>query len=441
MKGRGYGRILNLTSIMAHISLPERTAYSATKAALLGLTRSLALELAREQITVVGISPGPCSTEMNKPLIENPEINAQFLSRIPVGRWGKVEEVGALARFLCVPRRRRSSRAATSSLMGAGVRSRLLAAVLLASLALAVTGCNRSRKKTIAVVPKGTAHLFWVSVHAGALAAAQEFNVDILWNGPAQETDYDRQVQIVDSVVAQHVDGIAMAANERQALVPPVDRAMKAGIPVAIVDSGLDSTNYTTFVATNNYEAGQMAARTLADLIGGSGDVAMLALAPGSGSTMDREKGFTDVIAKSSRGSGSWPRSSACPTVPRVRAAAENILTAQPRLAGFFASAEPSSIGVSLALKGRGLAGKVKYVAFDTADSLVQDLRDGTVDALLVQDPFHMGYEAVKAIVGQWNGKAPPPRIDLHAQVVRRGDLEKPEVKSLLAPDIGKWMH
>ena len=101
MKGRGYGRIVNLTSIMAHVSLPERTAYSATKTALLGVTRALALELAKDQITVVGISPGPCATEMNKPLIDNAELNAQFISKIPLGRWGKVEEIGALARFIC----------------------------------------------------------------------------------------------------------------------------------------------------------------------------------------------------------------------------------------------------------------------------------------------------------------------------------------------------
>ena len=321
------------------------------------------------------------------------------------------------------------------------MRSKRLALVLLLTLAVAGAGCNRNRKKTIAVIPKGTSHLFWVSVHAGALAAAQQFNIDILWNGPAQETEYDRQVQIVDSVVAQHVDGIAMAANERQALVPPVDRAMKAGIPVAIVDSGLDSTNYTTFVATNNYEAGQMAARTLAELIGGQGDVAMLALAPGSGSTMDREKGFTDVIAKEYPGIRIVATQFSMSDRAKGRTAAENILTAQPHLTGFFASAEPSSIGVSLALKGRGLAGRVKYVAFDTADSLVQDLRDGTVDALLVQDPFHMGYEAVKAIVDQWNGKAPPKRIDLHARVVRKGDLDTPEVRALLSPDIAKYLH
>ena len=101
MKGTGYGRILNMTSIMAHVSMPQRTAYSSTKFALLGLTKALALELATEGITVNGISPGPFATEMNTPILQNPELNAQFISKIPVGRWGKVEEIGALAAFLC----------------------------------------------------------------------------------------------------------------------------------------------------------------------------------------------------------------------------------------------------------------------------------------------------------------------------------------------------
>jgi len=103
MKGEGYGRIINLTSIMSHISLPGRSAYSASKAGLLGFTKALALELAPEGITVNGISPGPCATEMNTPILQNPELNQQFVSRIPLGRWGKVEEIGALLLYLCAP--------------------------------------------------------------------------------------------------------------------------------------------------------------------------------------------------------------------------------------------------------------------------------------------------------------------------------------------------
>lgn len=101
MKGQGYGRIINMTSIMSHVSIAGRTAYSASKAALLGITRALALELASEGITVNGISPGPFATEMNTALINNPELNAQFMSKIPLGRWGKVEEIGQLALYLC----------------------------------------------------------------------------------------------------------------------------------------------------------------------------------------------------------------------------------------------------------------------------------------------------------------------------------------------------
>jgi NAD(P)-dependent dehydrogenase (short-subunit alcohol dehydrogenase family) len=101
MRGQGYGRIINLTSIMSHVGLPGRTAYAASKAALLGFTRALALELAPEKITVNGLSPGPVATEMNTPLIQDPELNQQFISRIPLGRWGKVEEVGQLAVYLC----------------------------------------------------------------------------------------------------------------------------------------------------------------------------------------------------------------------------------------------------------------------------------------------------------------------------------------------------
>jgi NAD(P)-dependent dehydrogenase (short-subunit alcohol dehydrogenase family) len=101
MKGQGHGRILNLTSIMSHVAIAGRTAYAASKSGLLGFTKALALELVADKITVNGISPGPFATELNKPILENPEANAQFLSKIPLGRWGRVEEVGQLALYLC----------------------------------------------------------------------------------------------------------------------------------------------------------------------------------------------------------------------------------------------------------------------------------------------------------------------------------------------------
>lgn len=325
------------------------------------------------------------------------------------------------------------------------MRSRLRAswrpALLLLFCAILLASCQRSRKKIIAVVPKGTAHLFWVSVEAGAMAAGQDFGVEVLWNGPPVETDYSRQIEIVDSMVARRVDALAVAPTERQALVRPINRAIAQGIPVTVFDSGLDSNNYLCFVATNNYEAGKMGARTLAGLLEGKGNVALIANAPGSASTMERERGFTDVIASE------FPRIHIVATQfgqsDRAKAleAAENILSAHPDLNGFFASAEPSSIGAELAIKTRGVAGKVKLVTFDSSDGMIADLKAGVIDAMVVQDPFKMGYTAVKTLVDKLNGVNPPKRIDLNATVVRKEDLDKPEIQLLLKPDVKKYVH
>ncbi len=316
------------------------------------------------------------------------------------------------------------------------MRSKLAAALTatLTAVVLLTAACNSSKKRRIAVVPKATSHIFWLTVHSGAEAAGQKFGVDVIWNGPPAETEYDRQMQIVDSMIAQHVDGLAVAAAERNALNRSLDRAAQLGIPVTVFDSGVDSTNYMTFLATDNYEAGRMGARELARLVGAKGTVAMLMHAPGSASTMDRERGFDDVmktefpqLAVVARQFGMSDRS-------KAMGAAENILTAHPDLNGMFASSEPSSIGASLALKSRSLSGKVKFVAFDSSDSLIEDLKGGTIDAMVVQDPFKMGFEAVKTLVDKLNGATPSKRIDLPARVVHKADLDKPDVHELLYP-------
>src|ERR1700694_5050030 len=226
---------------------------------------------------------------------------------------------------------------------------RATTAVLLACALL--TGCQNSKKKVIGVVPKGTSHIFWQSVQAGAMAAGKELGVEVLWNGPAQETEYDRQIQIVDSMIARRVDGIAVAAAERKALVQSIDRAASVGIPLTVFDSGVDTTNYLTFIATDNYEAGRMGARELAKLLSGKGDVAILMHTPGSQSTMDRESGFEDVMKKEYPGIHVVARQYGQSDRSKAMAAAENILTAHPTLDGMFASSEPSSVGASLAIK------------------------------------------------------------------------------------------
>ena len=301
-----------------------------------------------------------------------------------------------------------------------------------------ITGCQKSTKKVIAVVPKATSHLFWLSVQAGAIAAGEEFGVQIEWNGAAAETEYPRQIQIVDSFISRKVDGIALAPTERKALVGAVDRAAAVGIPLTVFDSGLDSENYMSFLATNNYEGGQMAGRTLARLLNGNGKVGMVMHAPGSGSTMDRERGFEEVIKAEFPGIRIVAQQFGQSDRSKAMAATENILTAHPDLDGLFASSEPSSVGASLALKSRGLGGKVHLVAFDSSDGMVEDLKAGVIAAMVVQDPYRMGHDAVKTIVDKLNGQTPPKRIDLSARVITKADLDKVEVQRLLFPNVKK---
>ncbi len=284
--------------------------------------------------------------------------------------------------------------------------------------ALLGVGCRREKRRVIGVVPKATSHLFFVSIHEGVKQAAAEFSADVQWNGPQEETDYARQIQIVDAMIAQRVDAIAISATDSKALVAPVRRAVDAGIPVSVFDSGLEFEDYVTFVATDNFGAGQTAARKLGALLQGKGTVAHLMHKPGGQSTGDRERGFEEVIAAEFPGVRIVAKQYGMADRARSRAAAENILTAHPRLDGMFASAEANSIGAIQALESRGMAGKVKLVTFDTSDPHKAAFAKGTIDVMLVQDPVRIGYEAVRSLAMKLNGETPRKRIDLPAQVI-----------------------
>ena len=301
----------------------------------------------------------------------------------------------------------------------------------------ALASCGGRRGKLIAVVPKAVSHLFFVAVHAGVKRAAQETGVEVLWNGPNDETDHARQIQIVESMITQRVDALAISATDERALSATVQRAIQAGIPVSIFDSGVNVEGYVTFVATDNYQAGVIAAREMARLCGGKGDIGMVMHKPGGTSTMFREQGFEETVAKELPGIKIVARQYGMADRAKARGAAENILTAHPDVAGLFASSEASSLGAIQAISTRGLSGKVRLITFDTSESHVEALKNGTIDIMLVQDSFRIGYEAVKSLSDKLHGKTPQHRMDLPARVIRKADLDKPEVQSLVKPEVG----
>ncbi len=309
----------------------------------------------------------------------------------------------------------------------------------LLAISTCLAGCRSDVKPVIGVVPKGANHVFWQTVHAGALKAAKEFNVDIEWNAPTLEVDSSRQIAIVESMVNRRLAGIALAPVDRKALVGVVERAAAAGIPVAIFDSDIDTEKRLTYVATDNREGGRMAARKMGELLLGEGEVAIISFMPGSAATMEREEGFREEIKKT------YPKIRIVQTAygmadrAKARAAAENIMAAHPNLGGLFADNESSSAGAVLAVKARGDA-KVRMIAFDSNDQLVADLQDRYIDALVIQIRLQMGYESVKALGRKLQGQPVESRVDLPAVLVTRADMEKPDVIELLHPDLRTWL-
>lgn len=314
------------------------------------------------------------------------------------------------------------------------MRRREFAGGMAALGAAGATGCGRTRRRVIGVIPKATSHLFFVSIHAGVNKAAREFDAEIRWNGPNDETDHNRQIQILDAMIAQRVDAIAISATDERALTAPVERAIASGIPVTVFDSGVNTQGYVTFVATDNAGAGAVAAERLAALVKGQGKVAMVMQKPGGTSTGQRETAFEAAMAAKAPGISIAARQYCMADRARALAAAENILTAHPDIAGIFCSSEAASLGTIQALRSRALAGKVRLVTFDTSETHVEALGDGTIDLMLVQDAVEIGYQAVASLVRKLRGETPPKLVPLPAREITKADLDKPDVMRILRP-------
>jgi len=297
------------------------------------------------------------------------------------------------------------------------------------------TACNRGAgngKKTIAVIPKGVSHHFWQSVKAGADSAGKEFNVEIVWKGAAQETDISGQINIVEDMINRRVDGIVLAPSHGDSLVPMVERAQNQNIPVTIFDSGISTEKYLSYVSTDNRHGGEVAAERMGEKLGGKGKVAILGVKKGSVSTDEREQGFESVIKQKFPNIQivQWLYGEANAT--KSLSVAEDILTAHPDLNGLFASNESSIVGAVRAVRQRNLGGKVLLVGFDSSPDLVQNVREGAIDSLVLQNPFKMGYEGVQTVVDKLNGKTPERRIDTGVKLLTKENLDTPEMQQLL---------
>lgn len=304
--------------------------------------------------------------------------------------------------------------------------------------ALFTLACNRNDRKRIAVIPKGQAHLFWQSVHAGAVSAAQETGVDIIWNGPPSETEIPAQLQIVDAMINRRVDAICLAPIDKTAMISAVERAAREKIPVVIFDSPVDTQDFVAQVATDNYQAGVMAAERMGKILNGKGQVAEVAVQPGAASTMAREQGFEDSIQKGFPGIHIADKRYGWADRAKSLNVAENMLTAHSDLDGMFASNESSAVGAAQAVKGRGA--KVKLVGFDWSPGLLEDLKSGLIDSLVVQDPFRMGHDSVMAAVQKLKGGTPQKIQNLPPRVVTRENLNDPDVQKQLHPDLDKYL-
>lgn len=294
------------------------------------------------------------------------------------------------------------------------------------------------KKLRIAVIPKGTTHEFWKSVHAGAKQAADELgDVEIIFQGPANEADIDGQIGKVRGMIVNQVDGIVLAPNHSSSLTKVVKEANAANIPVLIFDSALDEgAEIVSYVATDNENGGALAARKLVELLEGKGNVILLRYRKGSESTEMREKGFLEEIAHHSGVKVLSDNQYGESTTESAKAKTADLLLRfkDEGVDGLFAVCESNCNGALRALEDAGLAGKVKYIAFDPSDQLIEGLENGSVHGIVLQDPVKMGYLSVKTLVASIRGEQVEKRISTGEHVATKENMETEEFQKLLHP-------
>jgi ribose transport system substrate-binding protein len=310
--------------------------------------------------------------------------------------------------------------------------------------ALLLAGCGGGTDKAeegggageslrIAVIPKGATHEFWKSVHAGADEAAKELGVEILWKGPVKEDNLEDQVKVVEDFTTAKVDGIVLAPLDDNGMRVPVSNALNQEIPVVIIDSGLNEVETVSFVATDNFKGGQMAGEEVVRLLNGNGRVIMMRYAEGSASTDEREAGFLDVVKKEPGITIVSDNQYGGATTESAQKTAENLLASfRGKFDAVYCPNESTTFGTLRAFEDAGVAGTVKFVGFDASAKLIDGLKAGKINGLIVQNPRKMGYLGVKTVVAHIKGETVEKRIDTGATLVTMENFETDEIQQLL---------
>jgi ribose transport system substrate-binding protein len=329
---------------------------------------------------------------------------------------------------------------------------KILSIIVIPALIL-IVGCARSttptgdkKKLTIAVIPKGTTHEFWKSIHAGSNKAARELtekgtDIEVIWKGPLREDDREQQIQVVEGFTSQGVNGIVLAPLDNRALARPVQEAKQAGVPTVIIDSALESNAIVSFVATDNRKGGMLAAERMGQLLNGKGKVLMLRYQEGSASTQDREDGFLDQIKKYPDIQLISTDQYAGATRDTAKRASENLLNSfGDEVQGIFTPNESSTAGMLLALQDIGKAGKVMFVGFDASQPFIDAMNNNQLHGIVVQNPFNMGYLGVLTMVDHLNGKSVQQRIDTGVTMVTKDNLNSADIQTLLHPPLDQYL-
>lgn len=290
----------------------------------------------------------------------------------------------------------------------------------------------------IRVVPKARDTRYWNIVKAGAMKAQNDLAeegiaVRVTWDGPDREDQAEEQARIVGRCVRDRASAIVLAPASGEGLVAGVEQAKAAGLPVVVIDSLIATDAPVSVVCTNNYKAGYLAGKQLAEAIGGKGNVALFRYLRGQGSTTPREAGFLDAMRKfpSVKVVSSNVFSGA--TAEEIHQRASALLAKDgTELSGVFAPNLYTSEGMLAALRESGRAGKIAFVAFDSSEVLVSALRQGEVNAITVQQPFMMGYIGVKTAVAAARHESVDREIDTDVKIVTQQNLDTPDVAKLL---------